>query len=73
VKVTTVMKRETEFTLAMLCTLLMVAMQPAQAQTFKVLHNFGGPGDGWAPFAQLVADDSGQLYVVTLYGAAGSS
>jgi len=26
----------------------------AQAQTFKVLHTFGGPGDGGIPYAGLV-------------------
>jgi uncharacterized repeat protein (TIGR03803 family) len=44
----------------------------AVAQTFKVLHNFGGPGDGWSPFAGLVASADGQLYGVTIYGAVGS-
>lgn len=52
--------------------ILAVMAGRAWPQTFKVLHNFGSSGDGWTPFAGLVADDSGQLYGVTLYGAAGS-
>ena len=38
------------------------------AQTYKVLHNFGGPGDGWLPVGQLVFDHNGNLYGVTDVG-----
>ncbi len=35
----------------------------AQAQgTLKVLHNFGGPGDGYAPDGALIFDNEGNLY-----------
>jgi uncharacterized repeat protein (TIGR03803 family) len=44
----------------------------AAGQTFKLLHSFGGAGDGSGPFAALVADGTGQLYGVTLAGPTGS-
>jgi uncharacterized repeat protein (TIGR03803 family) len=40
----------------------------AQAQTFKVLHTFGGPGDGGIPYGGLVRDSSGNLYGTTETG-----
>ncbi|MGC9952195.1 MAG: choice-of-anchor tandem repeat GloVer-containing protein [Bryobacteraceae bacterium] len=46
----------------------------AQAQTFKVLHTFGGPGDGGIPYGGLVRDSTGNLYGTTqLGGVAGSN
>ena len=44
-----------------------VATQPTQAQTFKVLHTFRG-GDGAAPVGQLVRDVAGNLYGTTTIG-----
>lgn len=38
-----------------------IAVQPAQAQTFTVLHTFTGP-DGAAPQAHLTLDSAGNLY-----------
>src|SRR5271168_1762200 len=35
---------------------------PAQAQTFSVLHNFSGGGDGANPYAGLTADRAGNFY-----------
>jgi len=40
----------------------------AQAQTFKVLHRFGGPGDGENPYGGLVRDSAGNLYGTTSAG-----
>jgi uncharacterized repeat protein (TIGR03803 family) len=40
----------------------------AQAQTFKVLHTFGGPGDGGVPYAGLIRDSAGNLYGTTQTG-----
>ena len=37
-------------------------VQPAQAQTFSVIHNFSGGQDGAAPMAGLTVDQGGNLY-----------
>ena len=37
-------------------------------QTLKVLHNFGGSGDGSDPFMGLIIDPQGNLYGVTYQG-----
>jgi hypothetical protein len=47
-----------------------VAVQPAQARKFKVLHTFNGR-DGDGPASQLVRDEAGNLYGTTIAG--GSS
>ena len=52
---------------ALLWALTMVAMQPAQAQNFTVLHNFTGGSDGAYPSAGLTSDSAGNLYGTT-YG-----
>src|SRR5271170_4666262 len=43
---------------------LAIANQPAQAQTFKVLHKFHY-SDGFEPMGQLVVDKAGNLYGTT--------
>jgi uncharacterized repeat protein (TIGR03803 family) len=59
---------------AALCTMAMlfgavIAAQPAQAQTFTVLHTFaGGETDGENPYAGLIRDNAGNLYGTTLNG-----
>jgi len=55
-------------TLATLGTLAMVAMQPAQAQTFTVLHNFTGGADGESPYVGVTIAPSGVLYGTTRLG-----
>jgi uncharacterized repeat protein (TIGR03803 family) len=57
--------------LALFTVAIALTATAAVGQTFKVLHSFGGAGDGSAPFAALVADGTGQLYGVTLTGPAG--
>jgi uncharacterized repeat protein (TIGR03803 family) len=47
--------------------LALSAIQPAQAQTFTVLHTFTGP-DGANPVGGLVQDDAGNLYGTTYFG-----
>ncbi len=42
--------------------LITVAVQPAQAQTFTILHLFTGAGDGGQPTAGLTMDEAGNLY-----------
>ncbi len=43
----------------------------AAAQTFTVLHNFSGGGDGANPYAGPTLDVGGNLYGTTFYGGAG--
>lgn len=50
------------FALAHVCVLAIVALHPAQAQTFTVLHNFTQGTDGGNPSAGLVMDRGGNLY-----------
>ncbi len=40
----------------------------AHAQTYTVLHNFTGGGDGTAPYAGLTMDRGGNLYGTTSGG-----
>jgi hypothetical protein len=50
---------------------LMIAIastQSARAQTFTVLHGFGGGNDGAAPYAGLIRDAAGNLYGTTSSG-----
>lgn len=42
------------------------------AQTFKILHSFGAPGDGSQPVSGLVFDGQGNLYGQASQGGAGS-
>ncbi len=56
------------FGLVVLCALLMLAMQPAQAQTYTVLHNFSGGPDGSDPTAGLTLVGTSNLF-----GGAGPS
>jgi len=48
--------------------LTVVLTQPAQAQTFKVLHTFTGGADGAEPGAGLTIDKAGNLYGTATYG-----
>ncbi|MGB0116254.1 MAG: choice-of-anchor tandem repeat GloVer-containing protein [Terriglobales bacterium] len=58
-------------TLVVLSVLLLLALQPAHAQTETVLHIFGGgKSDGGNPEAGLVMDNLGNLYGTTYYGGA---
>jgi uncharacterized repeat protein (TIGR03803 family) len=61
--------------LAIFLTFLLVSTlltQPAQAQTFKVLHTFhGAPADGAFPWTQLTRDAAGNLYGTTEQGGGG--
>src|SRR5262249_18994128 len=45
----------------------------AKAQTYKILHNFGPPGDGTGPLGALVFDRNGNLYGTTSGGGASNS
>jgi uncharacterized repeat protein (TIGR03803 family) len=50
---------------------LAVAIQPAQAQTFNVIHAFTGGQDGGNPYGGLTMDKAGNLYSTTYNGGAG--
>ncbi len=45
-----------------------VTTQPAQAQTYKILHNFTGGADGAVPTAGVTVDAAGNLYGTTSLG-----
>jgi uncharacterized repeat protein (TIGR03803 family) len=48
--------------------LVVGAMPSVQAQTFTLLHTFGGPPDGASPNAGLIQDAAGNLYGTTNVG-----
>ena len=57
--------------LAVLSALLLIAVQPAHAQTETVLYNFGGQsGDGTNPYAGLVIGKKSNLYGTNWQGGA---
>jgi uncharacterized repeat protein (TIGR03803 family) len=58
----------TKFALMLLCALTSVALPPAQAQTFSVIHNFSGGQDGATPYAGLTMDKAGNFYGTTFAG-----
>jgi len=58
--------------LVLLSALLLIAAQPAQAQTETVLYNFTGSPDGNDPTSRLTADSAGNFYGTTYYGGDGS-
>ena len=57
--------------LAIAFLLIVVATQPAQAQTFHVIHNFTGGQDGATPTAGVTLDTAGNLYGTASYGGVG--
>ncbi len=58
--------------LALICGLIMVATQLAQAQTLTVLHDFTMGGDGDFPTAGLTMDSAGNFYGTTAGGGYAS-
>jgi len=54
--------RSTAFALELVCALVIVTVLSAQAQTFTVIHNFTGGGDGFYPKAGVTLDQAGNLY-----------
>jgi uncharacterized repeat protein (TIGR03803 family) len=56
--------------LAITFLLIVVAAQAAQAQTFRVIHNFTGLGDGSEPTYGLTIDAAGNIYGTTFNGDA---
>jgi len=58
----------------MIATLTLALMsggtQSSWAQTYNVIHTFGGYGDGAQPMATMTTDAGGNLYGTTFYGGA---
>ena len=52
--------------------LVLLTPQPAQAQTFKVIHTFTGGADGAWPYAGLTMDRAGNLYGTAQAGGGGN-
>ncbi|MGA8813751.1 MAG: choice-of-anchor tandem repeat GloVer-containing protein [Candidatus Sulfotelmatobacter sp.] len=50
---------------------IFVTVEPAQGQTYTVLHSFTGGVDGATPSAGLTMDAAGNLYGTTLDGGSG--
>jgi hypothetical protein len=57
--------------MTILFALMAVATQSAQAQTFTVIHEFTGGGDGGDPMAGLTMDSAGNFYGTTWGGGTG--
>jgi uncharacterized repeat protein (TIGR03803 family) len=54
--------------------LMSFAVQPAQAQTYSVIHSFAGaPNDGALPNGELIQDAEGNIYGTTDEGGTNSS
>jgi uncharacterized repeat protein (TIGR03803 family) len=51
--------------------LIVVMPQPAQAQTFTVIHNFSGGEDGASPYAGVTLDGAGNVYGTANSGGIG--
>ena len=54
--------------LAFVLLLSLAVAHAAHAQTYAVIHNFSGGGDGAAPTAGLAIDHAGNLYGTATYG-----
>ena len=67
--------QRTVLRLTIFCVFGVLAVRPAQAQTFTVLHTFTGGGDGYTPYAGVTIDRGGNLYGTTteLAGRGGSA
>ena len=53
---------------AILVPLTLLLVCPVKAQTFSVIYNFTGSGDGAAPVAGVTVDASGNLYCTASMG-----
>jgi uncharacterized repeat protein (TIGR03803 family) len=56
--------------LALVCSLLVVAARPTQAQTEEVVYSFAGTPDGANPIAAVILDAEGDVYGTTDNGGA---
>jgi len=60
--------QRTVLPMAICCLLAMLAIRPAPAQTFSVIHAFTGGGDGAYPAAGVTIGGTGTLYGTMAYG-----
>ena len=58
--------------IAIVFALAAVLTRSAQAQTFTVIHNFTGGGDGAHPYSTPTLDPAGNLYGTTTWGGPGN-
>src|SRR5215469_949987 len=63
-------RRPMNASLLLMSVLAILAVQPAPAQTFTVVHNFTGGTDGATPVGTLTVDGQGALYGTTIAGGA---
>jgi uncharacterized repeat protein (TIGR03803 family) len=62
------MRSRNDSILSILFALTVFVCSASQAQTFTVVHNFTGGGDGANPYAGVTMDPEGNLYGTTLAG-----
>jgi len=66
--------RQATTVVVLLVLTVVVGIAPvAQAQSFKVIHNFTGQGDGATPESGLTVDAAGKIYGTTSGGGSGSN
>lgn len=69
--VSTCNRRARAFAGWLICVLTIVVLQPAQAQSFRILHAFSNGGDGGTPTAGVTLDAVGNIYGTASTGGAG--
>ena len=69
-----VVKASRQARLTLVAAIALTILTPlAQAQTYTVIHNFTGPGDGQTPLGRLSIDRAGNLYGGTYSGGTKDS
>lgn len=66
-------RRKSPLARSMALAFILFCATAAKAQTFKILHSFGAPGDGAQPVAGLVFDSQGNLYGQTSSGGSAGT
>jgi len=67
------MKKLTRWVIALACGAAVIPAFSAQEGQYKVIHNFGGTGDGELPTGPVAVGNGGVLYGTTQYGGSGPS
>lgn len=63
------MRKQNSFWAAIFALVLAITLPSANAQTFKVLHEFNGQSDGALPEGALLQDAAGNLFGATFAGS----
>src|ERR1700729_18462 len=63
----------TAATVAAACVMAILVTQPAQAQTYRVLHTFTREADGENPYSGVIQDPQGNLYGTTHLGGVSNA